>query len=106
MEVDWAVVGILVTVMVAGMGGLLKAIKWLLDRHMLRLDSELQALKSAVGERSQQLATLERDLYQFKAHVAERYVGREDWIRFAATMDRKLDLLRDQVGRLRETRDE
>ncbi|HUO06440.1 MAG TPA: hypothetical protein VMU16_14675 [Candidatus Binataceae bacterium] len=59
--------------------------RWLLDRRDERRSRDEGRIEQ-----------IERSLYEFKASLPLEYVRREDWIRFIATIDAKLDTMRDE----------
>ena len=68
----------------------------------------------AMFERHQRVATrederwaqIERSIYELRVLLPIEYVRREDWIRFSATLDAKIDGLREEmreeIGLLKE----
>jgi hypothetical protein len=51
-------------------------------------------------------AQVERSIYELRVLLPIEYVRREDWIRFSATLDAKMDALREEmreeIGLLKE----
>lgn len=68
------------------------AVRWLLDRHERELASDAQRLED-----------LQRNFFELRAALPLEYVRREDWIRFSATQDAKLDAIRDEIAAVRES---
>ncbi|HVN63071.1 MAG TPA: hypothetical protein VMT58_00430 [Candidatus Binataceae bacterium] len=60
--------------------------RWLLDRRDERRNRDESRIEQ-----------VERSFYDFKANLPLEYVRREDWIRFIATIDAKLDAMRDEL---------
>lgn len=104
--IDWGVVAIMTTVMMAGLGALFGAIKWLMDRYTEALNKRFEAIESAGGGRDREIQNLREAILLLRAELPERYVQRDDWIRFAGSIDRKLEVLRDRLEDLREGQDE
>jgi hypothetical protein len=63
-------------------------------------DTKFASLESSAGRDADKYAQLERDLLNLKADLPERYVRREDWIRFAAVIDAKQDALSEKLNTL------
>lgn len=78
------------------------AVKWLLDQHAKRMNDRLGELAASMDAYRTQQQKLERDLLELRAEIPEKYVRREDWIRFAAVIDAKLDTLRLALEQIRE----
>ena len=76
-------------------GLLLWSIKFLLDRNATAFDSR-------IAEWSQRTQDVERDVLRLRADLPEKYVQRDDWIRFGAVIESKIDALRETVERVRE----
>ncbi|MFZ0660071.1 MAG: hypothetical protein WAU33_00280 [Candidatus Binataceae bacterium] len=61
-------------------------VRWILERH-----------QQAVLRDSARWSEIERGLYELRASLPLEYVRREDWIRFSATLDAKLDAMREEM---------
>lgn len=61
-------------------------VRWILERH-----------QQAVLRDSVRWSEIERGLYELRASLPLEYVRREDWIRFSATLDAKLDAMREEM---------
>lgn len=73
-------------VLVTFVGINLAALRAMFERH--------QRLVSRDDERWSQL---ERAIYELRVLLPIEYVRREDWIRFSATLDAKMDGLREEM---------
>lgn len=62
--------------------------------------SRSNAVDAAIVKEDNRLADLERHLLTLKAELPEKYVRREDWIRFAAVIDAKQDALSEKLNTL------
>ncbi len=69
---------------VAGLN--LGALKWMLERH-----------HQATLRDTARWEEIEHELYELRASLPLEYVRREDWIRFSATLDAKLDAMREEM---------
>jgi hypothetical protein len=63
-------------------------------------DGKFNGLESAAGRDAQKWREMERELLQLKAELPEKFVRREDWIRFAAVIDAKQDALAEKINTL------
>ena len=92
---SWEAVATFASVMVTFVGINLAALRAMFERH--------QRLVSRDDERWSQL---ERAIYELRVLLPIEYVRREDWIRFSATLDAKMDGLREEmreeIGPLKE----
>ncbi len=82
----WEAVATFASVLVTFAGINLAALHAMFERH--------QRLSSRDDERWSQL---ERAIYELRVLLPIEYVRREDWIRFSATLDAKMDGLRDEM---------
>jgi len=98
--IDWKVVSALVGVVMAWSVVLFWAVKWLLDGHTTHLDEKFTALQNAANKEAEQLQRVEKDLLKMQAELPEKYVRREDWIRFSAVIDAKQDTLSEKISRV------
>ena len=81
------------------LAGSLWAIKVLitsqLATHRAYTDEKFESLVTLITKQGNEIQKFERDLMTLKAELPDKYVRREDWIRFAATLDAKMDGLRE-----------
>ncbi len=97
---NWEVLAVLLTVVALLNGGLIWGVKFLLDRTMKHIDTQLQDLKEQYAEDSKELVRIEKEFLQFRAQLPEQYVMRTDWIRFSNVIDEKQDRLNDKFEAL------
>ena len=83
---SWEAVATFASVLVTFAGVNLAALHAMFERH--------QRAASRVDERWTQL---ERAIYELRVLLPIEYVRREDWIRFSATLDAKMDGLREEM---------
>ena len=83
---SWEAVATFASVMVTFVGINLAALRSMFERN--------QRLVSRDDERWTQL---ERAIYELRVLLPIEYVRREDWIRFSATLDAKMDGLREEM---------
>jgi hypothetical protein len=83
---SWEAVATFASVLVTFAGINLAALHAMFERH--------QRLSSRDDER---WSELERAIYELRVLLPIEYVRREDWIRFSATLDAKMDGLRDEM---------
>lgn len=83
---SWEAIATFASVLVTVVGINLAAVRAMFERH--------QHLASRDDERWSQL---ERTIYELRVLLPLEYVRREDWIRFSATLDAKMDGLRDEM---------
>jgi len=92
---SWEAVATFASVMVTFAGINLAALHAMFERH--------QRLTTRDDER---WSELERAIYELRVLLPIEYVRREDWIRFSATLDAKMDGLREEmreeIGPLKE----
>src|SRR5262249_7415075 len=94
-EMSWEAIASFASVMVTFVGINLAALRTMFERHqqIVRRDDE-------------RWSQLERAIYELRVLLPIEYVRREDWIRFSATLDAKMDGLRDEmreeIGPLKE----
>jgi hypothetical protein len=82
----WEALGTFALTMVTFVGLNLGAIEWMLDRH-----------QATVARGAERWEHMERALFELRASLPLEYVRREDWIRFSATLDAKLDAMREEM---------
>jgi len=83
---SWEAVATFASVLVTFAGINLAALHAMFERH--------QRFASRDDERWSQL---ERAIYELRVLLPIEYVRREDWIRFSATLDAKMDGLREEM---------
>ncbi|MGH7814525.1 MAG: hypothetical protein ACREQI_11070 [Candidatus Binataceae bacterium] len=83
---DWGLISAWAGVVAGVIAANGATMRWLMDRR----DDRRVRGEGRIGQ-------IERAFYEFKANLPLEYVRREDWIRFIATIDAKLDSMRDEL---------
>ncbi len=91
----WEIIGAVGALLAVLSGLFWWATKWLLDRYHQDITRRFEEVAGAQHR-------LERDVLQLRAELPEKYVRREDWIRFASVIDAKLDALRAAIEAVKE----
>jgi hypothetical protein len=92
-----AVLGVLLGLFTLLNGLFLWAFKWLLDRHHERFSERFAETDERLITVREELRELEREVFAMRTELPQKYVSREDWIRFSATLDAKLDGIREDI---------
>tara|TARA_R110002095_G_scaffold55910_1_gene48090 strand:+ start:249 stop:626 length:378 start_codon:yes stop_codon:yes gene_type:complete len=97
--IEWKELAAIGSLLVVWSAGSLWAIKVLitsqLATHRAYTDEKFESLVTLITKQGNEIQKFERDLMTLKAELPDKYVRREDWIRFAATLDAKMDGLRE-----------
>lgn len=96
---NWQSIGVLLLFLIATGAINLAALRLLFRQHELANGERLDALRRRGTDHSQQL---ERELINLKSQLPAGYVRREDWIRFGALIDAKLDSIRHDMAVVRD----
>ena len=83
---SWDAVATFALVLVTFVGINLTALRAMFERH-----------PRIVSRDADRWAKMERTIYELRVLLPIEYVRREDWIRFSATLDAKMDGLRDEM---------
>ncbi|HUY38098.1 MAG TPA: hypothetical protein VMV13_04675 [Candidatus Binataceae bacterium] len=83
---SWDAVAAFLTAALTLAGLNVGTVRWILERH-----------QQAVLRDAARWTEIERGLYELRASLPLEYVRREDWIRFSATLDAKLDAMREEM---------
>ncbi len=100
--IDWKALGVIVTILFAWTGMLVKIIAYLLKRNLSGYDEQLKTLTKALEDEgrkrsegearaSKRYEKLDGDFRRFLADLPKQYVQREDWIRTWTAVDAKMD---------------
>lgn len=76
-----------------------KAAQELREKETQGIDESMQQLRERISFENGRISTLTEKLETFMSTLPLEYVRREDWIRFSATIDTKLDRLADMFLR-------
>lgn len=82
------------------------AYKWLLEQFDRRISLRIASFEATESKQTEAIRALELDMHKLRAELAREYVSRPDWIRFGATIDAKLDAIRDAFDELRSEQKE
>jgi hypothetical protein len=83
---SWEAIGTFALVMVTFVGVNLAALRAMFERH-----------QRVVSRDAARWGEMEHALFELRVSLPIEYVRREDWIRFSATLDAKLDALREEM---------
>lgn len=102
-ELTWQVAA---TLLVAFFGGLFAFGKLLLVQFEKRMDERkdenrraIERLENSLAAEREQIRVLQEEVRSAVNSLPLQYVRREDWIRFSATIDHKLDRLAELMMR-------
>ncbi len=87
--------GIVMVAMKAIISAIIKAQNQYFEQRLAQIEKQ-------ISESTKHWQEVERDLLKLRAELPEKYVRREDWIRFAGQIDAKLDTLRAELALTRE----
>ncbi|MEW5763702.1 MAG: hypothetical protein ACOYXN_00475 [Acidobacteriota bacterium] len=96
LNVDWTAVKVMAGILAGWTGLFLAAIKWLSLREVHRVDEALRENSKDHAANEVAHANLERQILRLEGQLPNEYVRREDWIRFSASIDAKLDRLNEK----------
>lgn len=102
-QIDWKTLGLLIGIILSWTAAFLWAVKVMLNRESKLIDSQFVTLTGNLTQITDRQQELEKDLLRLRAELSEKYVHREDWIRFGVAIDRKLDLIWKKLDRLKES---
>lgn len=100
-EISWQVAAVLLIAYIGGLGAFGKV---LLSQFEKRMDERREAnaeaiarLEKTLSEESRRMREMEQKIATAVSDLPLHYVRREDWVRFSATIDHKLDRLAELV---------
>lgn len=85
--------GELIAVIVFVVGGILAMAKIIVAQTKAAIEAKQDALEESITGLKESVSQLEREVEQSNRQLPLEYVRREDWIRFSASIDAKLDSL-------------
>ncbi len=84
---------IIQTITMLGIGALTYFVKDLKKS----IDKKIEQNSKSIEGNVQKIETLEEKFYDYKEHVASRYVQKDEFIRAITSLDKKLDKIYDKV---------
>jgi len=103
MEINWTAASVLVAILVFGGGILTAVIGALLKANLAHIDRRFVSLERDIERRMGAIHALETELSEFRVHVAQAYVHREDFVRVEGAREVKLDRIWDKINELSAT---
>jgi len=91
--IDWKTIGILVAMLTAFSGVVLLAVKVIVNASQKHIDNALVSLSEGIEKNNSEWQRIENDFLKFQAKLPEKYMARDDWIRFSNLIDAKQDAL-------------
>lgn len=98
---EWQQVAFFCGILALWSGFIIATLKWMLDKSDRHMGERLEGVMKRVEEFKNDVHHQEIQLQAFKTEVAERYVSRDDWIRFAVTIEAKIDRLGGKLDAVR-----
>jgi len=98
----WEVLGGLLAMLTVFSGIVVFSMKAITGAQNRYFEERLKQIETQIADSTKHWQDIERDLLRLRAELPEKYVRREDWIRFAGQIDAKLDTLRAELTLTRE----
>ena len=92
-ELDWKLIGVIVTIGIAWSALLVGTIKVLIERAIRGNEKRFERIEEDLDCEAEKRRALEREFRALLADMPLKYVQREDWIRLATTIEAKMDTL-------------
>jgi hypothetical protein len=88
----WSLIGAIAAIVVS-----FATLIWAFSKMFIRqLDRRFTESDAKTSDLIRQINEVDREVLKLRAELPNNYVQREDWIRFCATIDTKLDWLREK----------
>lgn len=92
-SLDWKLISVVVTLVLAWSALLLGTIKVLIERAIRGNEKRFERIEEDLESEAEKRRQLEREFRTLLADMPLKYVQREDWIRLATTIEAKMDTL-------------
>jgi len=91
--ISWEMVATAVTVLLAMFGLLVGIIRWLLDRYVDAVKSQIEIMAKQITVQAGDITRLDKELLKLRAELARDYYTRDDHIRYETLIHAKVDSL-------------
>ena len=96
----WEALGIAIAIVVAWTGVILWCVRTVIASQLEEVSSQLAGVRNSIDEEKAQWRRVEATLTTLQIELPQKYVQREDWIRFSSVIDAKQDRLQSDVALL------
>lgn len=97
-DLSWEFVAVVTSIIGIFSAVILLAVRYMLQGHREHVDLRITGLSEVITVGNDEVKRIERDLTDLKIDLPNKYVRREDWIRFASVIDAKQDALGDKLS--------
>ena len=91
--ISWEMVGIVVTILLAMFALLIGVIRWLLDRYVDAVKSQMELMTKQITTQAGDITRLDKELLKLRAELARDFYTRDDHIRYETLIHAKVDSL-------------
>lgn len=98
--ISWEMVGTAVTILLALFGLLVGIIRWLLDRYVDAIKSQIEIMAKQITAQAGDITRLDKELLKLRGEIARDYYTREDHIRYETLFHAKMDAVGAKVENL------
>jgi len=95
--INWQMVGVLVAMLAAFSAVVLLAVRVMLAAQQRHADEKFRLLSAGIEKNNTEWQRIEKDFLKFQATLPEKYVARDDWIRFSNSIDAKQDKITENM---------
>lgn len=91
--ISWEMVATAVTILLALFGLLVGIIRWLLDRYVDAVKSQIQLMANQIVAQAGEITRLDKELLKLRGEIARECFSRDDHIRYETMIHAKVDAL-------------
>lgn len=102
MTADWDTLARLAGLLIAINGGLLWAVKWIIDHQRQAFEQRFEEFIKRDKAQDDDIEALRGDLQDLKASLPREYVHRDDWIMSFGRFEQKIDGIWNFLHELRD----
>jgi len=101
-DLDWQMFAVLSGIFVAWNAFLVAIIRYFIVRSVAGMDKKFDDIESDMEKEAERRRELENRLHSLETDLPNRFVQREDWIRFSSVIDKKMDKLNEKLDGIKD----
>lgn len=99
---DWEMIAVFVGVFIAWNAFLVGIIRYFIVRSLAGVDKKFDDIEGDIEKESERRRELETRLHDLETDLPNRFVQREDWIRFSTVIDKKMDKFNEKLDGIKD----
>jgi len=101
-DLDWQMLAVLSGLFITWSAFLVGIIRYFIVRSLAGVDKKFDDIESDIEKEAERRRELETRFHGLETDLPNRFVQREDWIRFSTVLDKKMDRFNEKLDGIKD----